>query len=70
MQPEQLPYLTLAQGLVDVVGEIVELGEKERRVLIDRFSDMLRPVCKAADEAFLKGFDKGASYGRANSQRP
>ena len=53
-----------------MVGEIVELGEKEQRVLIDRFSDMLRPVCKAADEAFLKGFDKGASYGRANSQRP
>jgi len=70
MQSEQLSYMALAQALVDVVGEVVELDEKKRQVLMDRFSEMLQPVCKAADEAFLKGFDKGTSYGRANAQRP
>ena len=64
MQPERLPQLTLAQALVGTVEELIALDPAERRQLLSRFSDILRPVCKATEEAYLKGFDDGADYMR------
>ena len=62
MQPERLPQLTLAQGLVEAVEELIDLGRGERRKLLSEFTDILRPVCKAAEEAYKRGFDDGADY--------
>ena len=64
MQPERLPQLALAQVLVEKVEELTDLDPADRRQLISRFSDILRPVCKAAEEAYEKGFDDGADYTR------
>ena len=62
MDPEKLPYVTLAQAIVKETMELVEqegimIGEKERRVLLGKYSEILRPVCKAAEEAYKRGFD-------------
>ena len=59
MQPEKLPQLALAQALVSAAEEILEIDEQDKRTLISRFTDMLRPVCKATEEAYQRGFDDG-----------
>ena len=62
MQPERLPQLGLAQGLVRVVEELEDLSDQDKRMLLNRFSEVLRPVCKAAEEGYQRGFDDGAQY--------
>ena len=59
MQPERLPRVTLAQSLVAAVEELIDAGPADRRKLLAEFSDILRPVCKAAEEAYKRGFDDG-----------
>ena len=59
MDSARLPQIVLAKALV---GEITTANEHERRQLLCRFSDILRPVCKGAEEAFGLGFDAGAQW--------
>ena len=49
MQPERLPQLALAQVLVEKVEELIALDPGEWRKLLSEFTDILRPVCKAAE---------------------
>lgn len=62
MLDERLPQVALSQVLVGIVNEIAELGDAQRRELTCRFAEILRPVCKAGEEAYLRGFDDGAAY--------
>jgi len=59
MEIERLPHLALANGLAKVVEEITELEGKEKRLILSEFTEMLRPVCKAAEDGFTSGFDEG-----------
>lgn len=63
MIEDKLPYLVLARGMVRALGEDVDLTDHQERILLTRYSKILRPVCKATDEAFVAGFDAGAAYG-------
>ena len=38
------------------------IAEKEKRLLLGKYSEILRPVCRAAEESFKRGFDEGADY--------
>ena len=62
MEIERLPHLVLANSLALVVEGILEMDDQERRLLLNQFSEVLRPLCKATEEAFLRGFDDGAKY--------
>jgi len=63
MIEEMLPYIVLAQGMNAAVDEELEITDQEKRILLGRFSKILRPVCNATDEAFVAGFDAGAANG-------
>ena len=67
MKPECLPYVTLAQAILAATLEVVDQSDgviagKEKRLLLGKYSDILRPVCRAAEEAFERGFDEGARF--------
>ena len=62
MQEERLPQLAIAQGLVQAVEEVTDLSDQDKRVLLSRFSEIVRPVCKAAEEGYRRGSDEGAQY--------
>ena len=62
MQEERLPQLAIAQGLVQAVEEVTDLSNRDKRVLLSRFSEIVRPVCKAVEEAYQRGFDEGAQH--------
>ena len=47
MEIEKLSYLALANGLVDAVEEILEVDDQEKRLLLNQFLEILRPMCKA-----------------------
>ena len=67
---DKLPYLVLARGMIKAVEEDIELTAQQRRILLNRISEILRPVCKATDEAFVAGFDAGAEYGMSARKHP
>ena len=64
MQVDRPPQLVLAWALLREIENLQLIDAQTRRVLIDRFSAILRPVCKAAQEGFEKGFDAGSEWGK------
>ena len=64
MELERVPHLVLAQALVKEIEYVLDVSGNEKRLLIGKFSDILRPVCNATEEAFTRGFDEGAKYER------
>ena len=62
MQMERLPQLVIAQTLMGEIEGVMEIKDRERRLLLDRFTSELRPLCKLIEEAFERGFDAGADW--------